>query len=127
MAAASTSIHWLPDPESHDYAAAESFLSLLLGPEVLADVVQRLRTAPVGHWAAKDILRAAGLAPLKPKQSNEVAEKLKKIKNSTPISPILAIGGLRENLVIADGYHRVSAACRVDEDSLVPGRLLWLS
>jgi uncharacterized protein (DUF1015 family) len=56
-----------------------------------------------------------------------VAEKLKKIKNSTPISPILAIGGLWENLVIADGYHRVSAAYRVDEDSLVPGRLLWLS
>jgi hypothetical protein len=127
MAAASTSIHWLPDPENKDYAAAESFLSLLLGPEVLADVVQRMRAAPVGHWAAKDILRSAGLAPVKPKQSNEVAEKLKKIKNSMPISPILAIGGLGENLVIADGYHRVSAAYRVDEDSLVPGRLLWLS
>ena len=127
MAAASASVHWLPDPEDKDYAAAESFLSLLLGPEVLADVVQRLRTAPVGHWAAKDILRAAGLAPLKPKQSSEVAEKLNKIKNSVPISPILAIGGLRENPVIADGYHRVSAAYRVDEDTLVPGRLLWLN
>jgi hypothetical protein len=127
MAAASASIHWLPDPEDKDYDAAESFLSLLLGPEVLADVVQRLCMSPVGHWAAKDILRAAGLAPVKPKQSNEVAEKLKEIKNSMPISPILAIGGLLENLVIADGYHRVSAAYRVDEDSLVPGRLLWLN
>ncbi len=126
MAAASASIHWLPDPEDKDYSAAESFLSLLLGPEWLADVVQRLRTAPVGHWAAKDILRAAGLAPLKPKRSREVAEKLKQIKHSVPISPILAIGDVRENLVIADGYHRVSAAYRVDEDSLVPGRLLWL-
>lgn len=120
-------IRWLDDPEDKDYAAAESFLSMLVAPGSLADVVKRLRTAPLGHWAAKDILRAAELAPLKPKQSAEVAEKLGKIKHSIPISPILAIGGLRDPLVIADGYHRVSAAYRIDEDSVVPGRLLWLS
>jgi hypothetical protein len=100
---------------------------MLIEPALLAGLVERLRTAPVGHWAANDILRAAGLPPLKPKQSAEVAEKLKRIKRSTPISPILAVGGLRECLVIADGYHRVSAAYRIDEDSIVPGRLLWVS
>ena len=92
---ASTSIHWLADPETKDYAAAGSFLSLLLAPDSLPGVVERLRAAPVGHWAAKDILRAAGLAPLKPGRSTEVAEKLKKIKTATPISPVLLVGGLQ--------------------------------
>jgi hypothetical protein len=96
-------------------------------PSSLEEIVAALRTAPLGRWAAKDILRAAGLAPLKPKQSTEVAEKLQKIKDGIPISPILLVGGIRNYLVIGDGYHRASAACRVDEDALVPGRLLWLS
>jgi hypothetical protein len=121
-----TAIHWLADPEDKDYAAAQSFLSMLIRPASLAEVIQQLRGAPGGHWAAKDILRAADLPPLKPKQSAEVAEKLGNMKRSIPISPILTVGGLRESLVIADGYHRVSAAYRVDEDSLVPGRMLWL-
>ena len=122
-----TAIRWLADPEDKDYAAAESFLSMLIAPGSLADVIGELRGAQPGHWAAKDVLRAAGLPPLKAKQSTEVAEKLRKIKRSEPISPILLIGGIRDYLVIADGYHRASAAYRVDEDSLVPGRLLWLN
>jgi hypothetical protein len=125
--ASPTTIRWLDDPEDKDYTAAESYLSMLVSPSSLPDLIMRLRGAPMGHWAAKDILRAAGLPALNPKESAEVTEKLEKIKHSTPISPILVVGGLRESLVIADGYHRASAAHRVDEDSIVPGRLLWLS
>jgi hypothetical protein len=121
-----TTIRWLADPEQKDFAAAQSFMSMLVSPASLAEVMEKLLGAPLGHWAAKDILRAAGLPALKPKQSAEVAEKLAKIKHAIPISPILAVSGLRDFLVIADGYHRVSAAYRIDEDSLVPGRLLWL-
>ena len=120
-------IRWLDEPEDKDYVAAESFLSMVEAPSSLTEIIAALRTAPVGHWAAKDILRAAGLPPLKPKQSTEVSEKLEKIKEGVPISPILLVGGIRDYLVIGDGYHRASAACRVDEDELVPGRLLWLS
>jgi len=47
--------------------------------------------------------------------------------NDVPISPILLMGGIRDYLVIGDGYHRASAAYRVDEDARVPGRLLWSS
>lgn len=125
--ASTLEIRWSADPAEKDYRAAESFLSLLVKPASMAEVIKGLRGARLGSWAAKDILRAAELPALKPKQSAEVAEKLGKIKRSTPISPILAIGGLRPFLVIADGYHRVSAAYRIDEDSPVPGRLLWLS
>src|ERR1700722_13485890 len=121
------SIAWLEDPEEKDFEAAHSFLSMVIAPSELDRTIVRLRAAPLGHWAAKDILRAAGLPPLKPKQSAEVAEKLKKIKDGIPISPILLVGGIRDYLVIGDGYHRASAACRVDEDAQVPGRLLWSS
>lgn len=120
-------IRWLEEPEEKDYLAADSFLSMVLAPSSLSETIAALRTAPLGHWAAKDLLRAAGLPPLKAKQSAEVAEKLKKIKNGIPISPVLLIGGIRDYLVIGDGYHRVSAAYRVDEDAQVPGRLLWSS
>lgn len=118
-------IRWLEEPEEKDYLAAESFLGMVLAPSALSETITALRTAPLGHWAAKDLLRAAGLPPLKPKQSAEVAEKLKKIENGIPISPVLLIGGIRDYLVIGDGYHRASAAYRVDEDAQVPGRLLW--
>jgi hypothetical protein len=118
-------IRWLEDPEEKDYLAAHSFLSMVLAPAALGETITALRSAPMGHWAAKDLLRAAGLPPLKPKQSAEVAEKLKKIKDGIPISPVLLVGGIREYLVIGDGYHRASAAYRIDEDAQVPGRLLW--
>lgn len=118
-------IRWLEEPEEKDYLAARSFLSMVIAPASLAQAIADLRTAPLGHWAAKDILRAAALPPLKPKQSTEVAEKLNKIKNRIPISPVLLVGGIGEHLVIGDGYHRASAAYRVDEDAQVPGRLLW--
>jgi hypothetical protein len=121
------SIRWLDEPEEKDYLAARSFLSMVLAPSVLSETIAALHDAPLGHWAAKDILRAAGLAPLKPKQSTEVAEKLQKIKDGIPISPVLLVGGIRDFLVIGDGYHRTSAAYRIDEDALVPGRLLWSS
>jgi hypothetical protein len=120
-------IKWLDEPEEKDYVAAASFLSMVLAPTAAADTVAALRGAPLGHWAAKDILRAAGLPPLRVKQSAEVAEKLAKIKKGIAISPVLLVGGARDYLVIGDGYHRTSAAYRVDEDARVPGRLLWLS
>jgi len=121
----SAEIRWLDEPEEKDYRAAQSFLSMVLAPCSLSEAIAALHDAPVGRWAAKDILRAAGLPPLRPKDSAEVAEKLKKIKAGIPISPILLVGGIRDYLVIGDGYHRASAAYRVDEDALVPGRLLW--
>ena len=120
-------IAWLEDPEEKDFEAAHSFLSMVVAPGELDRTIARLRTAPLGNWAAKDLLRAAGLPPLRPKQSAEVAEKLTKIKQQIPISPVLLLGGVRAELVIGDGYHRASAAYKIDEDARVPGRLLWMT
>jgi hypothetical protein len=124
---AMASAKWLSEPEEKDYAAAHSYLSLLLTPDLLREAVSQLREAPEGQWLAKDILRAARLPLLKRKQSGEVAEKLKHIADGTPISPILLIHDGRGNLVVADGYHRACAACIVDQDAQVPGRLALFS
>jgi hypothetical protein len=114
---------WLTQPEEKDYAAAESYLSLLLAADLLSAAITGLRHAPEGAWRAKDLLRAAGLPLLKAKQSAEVAEKLKRIAHGTALSPILLLHNGRGHLVIADGYHRACAAHLTDEDTEVPGRL----
>ena len=116
---------WLCEPEEKDYAAARSYLSLLLAPDELSEAVELLRKAPDGVWRANDILRAAQLPLLKRKQSSEVAEKLEHIASGTPLSPILLIHDGRDRLEVAEGYHRACAACLVDEDLQVPGRLAF--
>ncbi len=121
------SIKWLGEPEEKDYVAAHSYLSLLLAPDPLREAVTLLREAPEGRWRAKDVLRAASLPLLKRKRSAEVAEKLKHIADGVAISPILLIHDGRGALVIADGYHRACAACIVEEDVQVPGRLALFS
>src|SRR5665647_3619291 len=59
------SVRWLEIPQKHDYPAAASYLSLLAGPAKIRALVSALKSAPVAHYMAKDILRASGL-PLLP-------------------------------------------------------------
>ncbi|MGD0980579.1 MAG: hypothetical protein ABR946_03765 [Solirubrobacteraceae bacterium] len=120
------SIQWLKEPEEKDYAAARSYLSLLVPEPALPAVIKRLSEAPTGSWRAKDILRAAHLPLLTKSKSTEVAEKLDHIKHGVALSPILLICLLDDVVLqIADGYHRTCAAYLTDEDTLVPGRLLF--
>jgi hypothetical protein len=65
--------HWKDEPEAQDFPAAESYLSLLIGPSAAAKLVKALRKQQtLQHYAAKDILRAASLPLLAPDDS-EVA------------------------------------------------------
>jgi hypothetical protein len=73
------------------------------------------------HYAAKDILRAAGLALLAADDS-EVAEDLEKVKHGEKLSPVLLVQGIP--LWVADGYHRVCASYHVNEKSPVPCRIV---
>jgi len=120
-------VRWLDEPVEKDYAAARSYLSLLVPEGDLDALIERLREASTGRWRAKDILRAAGLPLLSAKQSEEVAEKVAKVRSKVALSPILLVV-LRADIVaqIADGYHRTCAAYLAHEDTLVPGRILFL-
>jgi hypothetical protein len=120
-------VKWLDEAEEKDYAAARSYLSLLVPGADLDRLIDRLKKAPSGSWRAKDILRATSLPLLGVKQSEEVAEKLAKIRTGERLSPILIVI-LRPDVVaqIADGYHRTCAAYLAHEDTLVPGRILFV-
>jgi hypothetical protein len=119
-----TKVAWLKEPADKDYAAARSYLSLLVAPSELDALTSALPDASIGSWRAKDILRGARLPLLTKHDSTEVAEKLAHVKAGLPLSPILLVV-LRDEVVlqIADGYHRTCAAYLVNEDTLVPGRL----
>ena len=114
--------HWKDKPEAQDFPAAESYLSLLIGPAGAARLVKALRKENgLRHYAAKDILRAAGL-PLLASDDSEVAADLAKVKLGKKLSPVLLIQGIP--LWVADGYHRVCASYHLDEKTRVPCRMV---
>jgi hypothetical protein len=117
-----TGEHWKKKPEAHDFPAAHSYLSLLVGPETAAGLVQALKAnQPLRHFAAKDILRAASL-PLLDGKDSEVAADIKKVKRGVRLSPVLLVEG--QPLWVADGYHRICASYVIDEKSDVPCRIV---
>ncbi len=58
--------NWKPEPDDHDYPAAEDYLSLLMTPAAAKQLVRRLRSAPLVQRKAKDLLRASLLPVLGP-------------------------------------------------------------
>jgi hypothetical protein len=113
--------HWQDEPEAQDFPAAESYLSLLVGPAAAARLAKALRKEKtLQHYAAKDILRAAGLPLLDPDDS-EVTADLNKVKAGKNLSPVLLVHGIP--LWVADGYHRVCASYHLDEKTPVPCRI----
>ena len=114
--------HWKDEPEAEDYRAAQSYLSLLVGPDAAAKLVKALRKQDgLAHFAAKDILRASGLPLLTPEDS-EVASDLEKIKFGKKLSPVLLIQG--SPLWVADGYHRVCVSYHLNEKTDLPCRIV---
>jgi hypothetical protein len=114
--------HWMTEPEDHDFPAATSYLSLLVDLPAATKLVKALRKqATLEHFAAKDILRAGGLALL-PSDDPEVAADLEKVRAGKKLSPALLVRG--EPLWIADGYHRVCVSYHLDPKSEVPCRIV---
>src|SRR5581483_1787012 len=83
---------WMDEPEDHDYPAAASYLSLIADAGRADGLVEALRSAPVVHYKAKDILRAASLALLE-RDNPHVASDLDKIHKKKPLSPVLLVRG----------------------------------
>ena len=117
--------HWKAEPDDHDFPAAASYLSLVLAGPLVEAVVAELRAAPVGHWKAKDLLRASGLELL-PEDNPHVSSDLKKVKDGEKLSPVLLVRGTMSRSVrlqIADGYHRICASYHLDENADIPCRM----
>jgi hypothetical protein len=118
------SIRWLPQPQEHDYPAALSYLTLAHPEKSAREVVKTLKQAPMSSFAAKDILRASGLS--QGGVSNSHVEKDRaRIREGTPLSPILLVRDpALGRVIVADGYHRLCAAYSVDEDVLIPCKIV---
>ncbi|MEU8134849.1 hypothetical protein [Streptodolium elevatio] len=111
---------WKPDPEKHDFPAAEDFLDLLFTPDAVANIVHRLQHGKTVVKKAKDVLRASRL-PLLAEDNLHVAHNIDKVSAGRMLSPVLLVRG--QPLLIADGYHRVCAIYYLSEDLDVPCRL----
>lgn len=119
-------VQWSHEPDPHDYPAAVNYLTLITSPAKAMAIAERLRLAPITIFKAKDILRAADLPLLKPKNPH-VAADLKKIRAGEDLSPVLLVRGDLDRGIraqIADGYHRVCASFHVDENTDIPAQLV---
>ena len=116
-------VHWLNKPQDHNYPAAISYLSLLYDEKTAASLFKQLESAPLMEFKAKDIFRAShssllGVSIL------HVRRDIKKIKSGELLSPLLLIRDQTNRmLIIADGYHRLCAVYRFDEDALIPCKI----
>lgn len=117
-------MHWLKEPEDHDYEAAAEFLSLLMHLAYARNLARSLRKARRRYaYKAKDILRASHEALL-PVDNAHVAADLAKIKAEEKLSPVLLVV-LEGRMIIADGYHRVCASYWTDENAEIPCHVVW--
>jgi hypothetical protein len=117
--------HWKTEPDEHDYPAAHDYLSLVASDTVADELVEALRSSPIMHRKAKDLLRASGLELL-PETNVHVKKDLGKVANGQRLSPVLVVrGDLTRSapLTVADGYHRICASHHLDENADCPCRM----
>ena len=114
-------IRWAAEVADHDYAAAEAYLSLKLAQDAVAKAVDRLRKAELTTRRANDVLRAAGLTAA-PLDDPGVMKDLIRAVEGERLSPVLVLSG-KKGADIADGFHRVSLAYRLDPYVEVPLKL----
>ncbi len=114
---------WLPEPEKHDYPAAESYLGLFYDKETAARLARRLKAAKMSAFKAKDIFRASGL-PLLGTENVHVQRDHERLARGEKVSPLLLVRRPKiGKVIIADGYHRLCAIYAFDEDVIVPCKI----
>jgi len=117
-------IHWLEQPEEHDYPAAASYLSLIYRDDYVKEYIADLKIVEVVEFKAKDIFRASGLSLLGVSNSH-VKKNTKKIEEGVKFSPLLLVrSALNGKVVVADGYHRLCAIYAYNEDSLIKCKIV---
>ncbi len=117
-------IKWLDEPEEHNYPAAKSYLSLIYNDDKINSLIDELKEASITKFKAKDIFRASRLSLLGMKNS-QVKKNLKKIKNGESLSPILLVrDSINGYVIIADGFHRLSAVYGIFESYEIPCKII---
>jgi disulfide oxidoreductase YuzD len=117
-------IKWLEKPQKHDYAAAESYLGLTMDHSAAKTAAEEIKKAATTEFAAKDIFRASGLSLLGVSNSH-VEKDIARIARNEKLSPLLLYRDQTNGkLIIADGYHRLCAVYKFDEDAMIPCKIV---
>lgn len=112
-------VKWLPDVTEEDYDAAEKFLLLIKLPATVNKILPTLKAAPVDQYKATDLFRASR-TKLAKSDDRACREEIAKIKKGGPLSPVLLVRDpALGTVIIADGYHRICAAFRIDPDVIL--------
>jgi hypothetical protein len=117
-----TSIRWEKDVAPHDYDAALAYLSLRYDEDRAEKLVKGLRAAEITQRRANDVLRACGREPLELNDPG-VRRDLMNMAQGKKLSPVLVVYAKDGGPDIADGYHRVSLAYRLNPFAMIPLRI----
>ena len=124
MKTTTNQIKWLSEPEKQDYPSALSYLSLIFDETDANLFVDKLKKTTVVLYKAKDLFRASSLSLLGI-SNKHIKKDIKKIKNDVSLSPLLLVrNSANGKVIIADGYHRLCAVYSVDEDALLPCKIV---
>ena len=124
MKTTTNEIKWLSEPEKQDYPSALSYLSLIFDETDANLFVAKLKKTTVVLYKAKDLFRASSLSLLGI-SNKHIKKDIKKIKNDVSLSPLLLVrNSANGKVIIADGYHRLCAVYSVDEDALLPCKIV---
>ena len=117
-------IKWLPDVAKLNYAAAESYLSIIYSVDRVSAIMVKFRRGAIVQFKAKDIFRASQLSLLG--VSNLHVEKdRKRISEEKGLSPLLLVRDKKiGKVVIADGYHRLCAIYSFNEEALIQCKIV---
>ena len=117
-------VRWAKKPEKGDYSASEIYLSLIYDKKEAAKLLKKLKAGATCQFEAKDIFRASGLPLLTPTDSQVKADH-EKILAGKKMSPLLLVRHAPTGrVIIVDGYHRICAVYSIDEDSVVPCKIV---
>ena len=76
------------------------------------------------EFAAKDIFRSSGLSLLGISDSHVEKDRARIVRDEK-LSPLLLFRDKANGkLVIADGYHRLCAVYKFDEDAMIPCKIV---
>jgi hypothetical protein len=113
-------IAWHRQPQKKDYPAAASLLGLAFDARATAKYIRQLKKAPMSSFKARDILRMS--AHTIPAISDD---DRRKILAGKPVSPVLLVRDPNgSKVIVADGYQRVCTVNAMDEEALIPCKIV---
>jgi hypothetical protein len=94
------------------------------GPTGSHDCCRGIENAKMTEFAAKDIFSASGLSLLGVSNSHVEKDRVQIARNEKPSPLLLYRDKAGSMLTIADGYHRLCAVYKFDEDAMIPCKII---